>query len=119
MSATRRGRCYNALYTTRHAQLPYHPKEFAVRDRLDSPTTQDCALSLSGAPQSSSSAKSRAYHQQRLAQQRQQELERRIAHAQKSQVARASAYLLEVWHSELVRWKAVEQAADLALRGLG
>ena len=92
-----------------------------MRDRLDSPTTQDCALRLSGAPQSSSSAKSRAYHQQRLelAQQRQQELERRIAHAQESQLARASEYLLEVWHREIVRWKAVEQSADRALRGLG
>jgi len=97
-----------------------------VRDRLDSPTTQDCVSSLSGAPQLASSAKSRAYYQQRLtlAQQQQRELEKRIAHtqesqAQKSQLARASAYLLEVWHGELARWKAVEQAADRALRGIG
>jgi hypothetical protein len=78
-------------------------------------------LSLSGAPRLVSSAESRAYYQQRLtlAQQQQQELEKRITHAQKSQVARASAYLLEVWHGELARWKAVEQAADRALRGIG
>ena len=86
-----------------------------MQDRLDSPTTRACPR------QSPASAKSRAYHQQRLtlAQQRQQELERRIAHVQESQIARASAYLLEVWHGELARWKAVELAADRALRGIG
>ena len=97
-----------------------------MRDRLDSPPTQDCVSSFSGAPQLASSAKSRAYYQQRLtlAQQQQRELEKRIAHtqesqAQESQLARASAYLLDVWRREIVRWKAVEQAADRALRSLG
>ena len=92
-----------------------------MRDRLDPPPMHAGEPQRFSAPQSSSSAKSRAYHQQRLelAQQRQQELERRIAHAQESQLARASEYLLEVWRREIVRWKAVEQAADRYLRGIG
>ena len=92
-----------------------------MRDRLDSPTTQDCASSLSGAPQSASSAGASAYYQQRLtlAQQRQKELLKRIAHAQESQIARTSADLLEVWHREIFRWKNVEQAAAQALRDIG
>ena len=105
---------------------PYHPEEFAVRDRLDPPPMHAGEPQRFSAPRLVSSAESRAYHQQRLtlAQQQQQELEKRIAHtqesqAQKSQLARASAYLLEVWHGELARWKAVEQAADRALRGIG
>ena len=67
-------------------------KEFVVQDRLDSPTAHDCHRQSSA-----SSAGSRAYYRQRLtqAQQRQQELEKRIALAQESQVAHVNAHLLD------------------------
>ena len=53
-----------------------------------------------------------------LAQQRQLELEKRIAHAQESRLKRANSYLLDVWRTEIIRWKNVEQAADRELRDL-
>ena len=87
-----------------------------MQDRLDSPTAYDCPRQSSA-----SSAGSRAYYRQRLtqAQQRQQELEKRIALAQESQVAHVNAHLLDVWRREIIRWKNVERVADRELRGLG
>ena len=85
----------------------------AVQNRLDFPTTHDCPR------QSSASAGLYPDHQQRLTRaQQQRELEKRIAHAQESQVAHVNAYLVDVWRREIIRWKNVERVAARALRGI-
>jgi len=43
--------------------------------------------------------------------QQQRELEKRIAHAQESQVAHVNAYLVDVWRRETIRWKNAERVA--------
>ena len=77
---------------------------------------QDPPDSLTSAP-----VGSRSYYRQRLAlaQRRQKELEEQIANVRKSQVAHASAQLLDVWRAEIEHWKNVEQAANQELQDVG